>query len=102
MHKMGNRLVMNDSIVKKLENIFNNIFQASYSEIESKIISETKIDDNQTTDEDRFMFFIRCALLDFVSKFRFLMPKVICLNDLISCHQFSAVELVSCIVTFSF
>ncbi|CAG8590647.1 12728_t:CDS:2 [Ambispora gerdemannii] len=48
--QMGNKLVMKDSI--------------------------TKIDDNQTTDEDRFIFFIRYALPDFVSKFKFLMPKV--------------------------
>ncbi|CAG8552869.1 12375_t:CDS:2 [Funneliformis caledonium] len=47
--QMGNKLVINDLIVKKLENIF----QASYSEIESKIISETKIEDNQMTEEDR-------------------------------------------------
>ncbi|RHZ49591.1 hypothetical protein Glove_519g32 [Diversispora epigaea] len=69
---MGNKLVMKDSIVEKLKKIF----QSEYSEVESKIISETKIDDNQTTDEDRFIFFIRYALLDFFSKFKFLMPKV--------------------------
>ncbi|CAG8477975.1 14318_t:CDS:10 [Funneliformis mosseae] len=46
-----------------------------YSKIESKIILETKINDNQMTDEDRFIFFIRYALLDFVSKF--MMPKVL-------------------------
>ena len=77
MLRMGNKLVIDDSIVKKLNNIFNNVFQSSYSEIESIIISETKIDDNQTTDEDRFIFFIRYALLDFVSKFKFMMPKVL-------------------------
>ncbi|CAB4382634.1 unnamed protein product [Rhizophagus irregularis] len=54
-----------------------NIFQSSYSEIESRIISETKIDDNQTSDGDRFLFFVRYALLDFVSKFKFMMPKVL-------------------------
>jgi len=70
--QMGNKLVMKDSIVEKLKKIF----QSEYSEVESKIISEKKIDDNQTTDEVRFMFFIRYALLDFVSKFKFLMPKV--------------------------
>ncbi|KAF0392235.1 hypothetical protein F8M41_010553 [Gigaspora margarita] len=62
MLQMGNKLVMNDLIVKRLENLF----QASYSEIESKIISETNIGDNQTTEENRFIFFIRCALPDFV------------------------------------
>ncbi|CAG8452237.1 9399_t:CDS:2 [Acaulospora colombiana] len=76
MLQMGKKLVMNDSIVKKLENIF----QSKYSEIfeiESKIISETNIEDNQTTEEDRFIFFIRYALLDFVSTFKYLMPKVL-------------------------
>ncbi|GBC05057.1 hypothetical protein RclHR1_00600020 [Rhizophagus clarus] len=57
--------------------IFNNVSQSSYSKIESIIISEIKIDDNQTTDEDRFIIFIRYALLDFVSKFKFMMPKVL-------------------------
>ncbi|CAG8761106.1 21871_t:CDS:2, partial [Cetraspora pellucida] len=47
MLQIGNKLVMNDSILKKINNIFNNIFQLNYSEIESKIISETKIDDKQ-------------------------------------------------------
>ncbi|PKK62681.1 hypothetical protein RhiirC2_855502 [Rhizophagus irregularis] len=51
--------------------------KSSYSEIESRIISETKIDDNQTSDGDRFLFFVRYALLDFVSKFKFMMPKVL-------------------------
>ncbi|CAG8650015.1 5785_t:CDS:2, partial [Paraglomus occultum] len=41
------------------------------------IISETKIEDNQTTEEYRFIFFIRHALLDFVSMFKYLMPKVL-------------------------
>ncbi|CAG8665055.1 12410_t:CDS:2, partial [Funneliformis caledonium] len=73
MLQSRNKLAMSDSIIKKLENIF----QANYSEIESKIISETNIGDNQTSEEDRFMFFIRCALLDFVFRFRYLMPKVL-------------------------
>uniref|UniRef100_U9TTC3 Uncharacterized protein n=1 Tax=Rhizophagus irregularis (strain DAOM 181602 / DAOM 197198 / MUCL 43194) TaxID=747089 RepID=U9TTC3_RHIID len=33
--------------------------------------------DNQTSEENRFMFFIRCALLDFVFRFRYLMLKVL-------------------------
>jgi hypothetical protein len=70
---MGNKLVINDSIVKKLESIF----QTSYTEIESKIISETNIEDNQTSEENRFIFFIRYALLYFISKFKYLMPKVL-------------------------
>ncbi|CAG8579517.1 13471_t:CDS:2 [Funneliformis mosseae] len=73
MLQSRNKLAMSDSIIKKLENIF----QANYSEIESKIISETNIGDNQTSEENRFMFFIRCALLDFVFRFRYLMPKVL-------------------------
>ncbi|CAB4494868.1 unnamed protein product [Rhizophagus irregularis] len=73
MLQLRNKLAMSDSIIKKLENIF----QANYSEIESKIISETNIGDNQTSEENRFMFFIRCALLDFVFRFRYLMPKVL-------------------------
>ncbi|GES78841.1 hypothetical protein GLOIN_2v1804648 [Rhizophagus clarus] len=63
--------------IQKLNSIFNNVSQSSYSKIESIIISEIKIDDNQTTDEDRFIIFIRYALLDFVSKFKFMMPKVL-------------------------
>ncbi|PKY20731.1 hypothetical protein RhiirB3_524509 [Rhizophagus irregularis] len=73
MLQSRNKLAMSDSIIKKLEDIF----QANYSEIESKIISETNIGDNQTSEENRFMFFIRCALLDFVFRFRYLMPKVL-------------------------
>ena len=59
MLQMGNKLVMNDSIVivKKLENIFQPEYSGIF-EIESKIISETNIEDNQTTEEDRFIFFI--------------------------------------------
>ncbi|RIB18564.1 hypothetical protein C2G38_2142062 [Gigaspora rosea] len=73
MLQMGNKLVIKASIVEKLENIF----QTEYSEIESKIILETKTEDNKTTEEDRFIFFIRYALLDFVSMFKYLMPKVL-------------------------
>ncbi|RIA84310.1 hypothetical protein C1645_880000 [Glomus cerebriforme] len=43
------------------EEQLENIFQASHSEIESKIISETNIEDNQTTEENKFIFFIRYA-----------------------------------------
>ncbi|RIB10195.1 hypothetical protein C2G38_2206778 [Gigaspora rosea] len=73
MLQIGNKLVMNNLIVKILENIF----RESYSEIESKIISETNIKDNPTMEENRFIFFIRCALLDFVFMFIYLMPKVL-------------------------
>ncbi|CAG8604161.1 16785_t:CDS:2 [Cetraspora pellucida] len=73
MLQMGNKLVMNDLIIKKLKNIF----QASYSEIKSKIILEMNIEDNQTMKESRFIFFIQYALLDFVFMFRYLMPKVL-------------------------
>ncbi|CAG8745800.1 33561_t:CDS:2 [Racocetra persica] len=78
MLQMGNKLVIKDSIVENLEKIF----QTEYSEIESKIISETKIGDNQATEEDRFIFFIRYALLDFVSMFKYLTPKVLDRNML--------------------
>ncbi|CAG8659411.1 27391_t:CDS:2 [Dentiscutata erythropus] len=73
MLQVGNKLVMNDLIVKKLENIF----QASYSKIESKVILETNIENNQTMKENRFIFFIQYALLDFVFMFKYLMPKVL-------------------------
>ncbi|CAG8538327.1 hypothetical protein C2G38_2200012 [Gigaspora rosea] len=56
MLQMGNKLVINDLIVK----ILKNIFRESYSEIEFKIISETNIKDNPTPEENRFIFFIRC------------------------------------------
>ncbi|CAG8756504.1 405_t:CDS:2, partial [Rhizophagus irregularis] len=55
----------------------NKLAMTNYSEIESKIILETNIRDNQTSEENRFMFFIRCALLDFVFRFRYLMLKVL-------------------------
>jgi len=44
---------MKDSIVEKLKKIF----QSEYSEVKSKIISEKKIGD-QSTEENRFIFFI--------------------------------------------
>ncbi|CAG8571490.1 21767_t:CDS:2, partial [Gigaspora rosea] len=57
MLQMDNKLVMNDLIVKILENIFR--------------------ENNPTTEVNRFTFFIRCALLDFVFMVRYLMPKVL-------------------------
>ncbi|CAG8564355.1 1053_t:CDS:10, partial [Acaulospora morrowiae] len=68
--------LVKETIGEQLENIFQLEYFEIF-EIESKIISETKIEDNQTTEEDRFIFFIRYALLDFVSMFKYLMPKVL-------------------------
>ncbi|PKY41880.1 hypothetical protein RhiirA4_502684 [Rhizophagus irregularis] len=69
-----NKLVLKDSINKKLEVIF----QSDYSEIFSKIVEETVTEkDNETTEEARFLFFIRHTLLDFVAMFKYLTPKVL-------------------------
>ncbi|CAG8815860.1 3973_t:CDS:1 [Gigaspora margarita] len=73
MLQMENKLVMNDLIVKRLENLF----QSSYSKIKSKIILEMNIGDNQIIEENRFIFFIQCTLLNFVFMFRYLMLKVL-------------------------
>jgi hypothetical protein len=54
------------------------IFQSDYSEIFSKIVEETVTEkDNETTEEARFLFFIRHTLLDFVAMFKYLTPKVL-------------------------
>ncbi|CAB4410049.1 unnamed protein product [Rhizophagus irregularis] len=67
-------IFLKDSINKKLEVIF----QSDYSEIFSKIVEETVTEkDNETTEEARFLFFIRHTLLDFVAMFKYLTPKVL-------------------------
>jgi len=72
--QMRNKLVLKGSINKKLEVIF----QSDYSEIFSKIVEETVTEqDNETTEEARFLFFIRHTLLDFVAMFKYLTPKVL-------------------------
>ena len=72
--QLRNKLVLKDSINKKL----GVIFQSDYSEIFSKIVEETVTEkDNETTEEARFLFFIRHTLLDFVAMFKYLTPKVL-------------------------
>ncbi|CAG8715574.1 5645_t:CDS:2, partial [Funneliformis mosseae] len=72
--KTRNKLVLKGLILKKLEAIF----QSDYSEIFSKIIEETATEkDNETTEESRFLFFIRHTLLDFVAMFKYLTPNVL-------------------------
>ncbi|RIB13486.1 hypothetical protein C2G38_1728632 [Gigaspora rosea] len=71
--KMRNKSVLSSSIVKKLEVIL----QSDYSTIVSKIIAETEVEDNEITEDARFLFFIRNTLLDFTATFKFLTRKVI-------------------------
>ncbi|GBB84815.1 hypothetical protein RclHR1_01140004 [Rhizophagus clarus] len=73
IYKMRNKSVLKSPIVKKLEVIL----QSDYSVIASKIMAETEIEDNEITEDARFLFFIRHTLLDFVATFKFLSPKVI-------------------------
>ncbi|CAG8546991.1 7857_t:CDS:2 [Cetraspora pellucida] len=57
--------------------------QITSLKMESELIElESELEDNQATEEDRFMFFIRYALLDFVSMFKYLTPKVLDRNML--------------------
>ena len=71
--KMRNRLILKRPITEKLYAIF----QADYSEIISKIMTETEAEDSETSEESRFLFFIRHTLLDFVAMFKYLSPKVL-------------------------
>nr|CAG8542006.1 5713_t:CDS:2 [Entrophospora candida] len=66
-----NKFILEKTITKKLETIF----ESGYTEIETKILSETNISDN--TEESRFLFFIRQSLLDFVYNFKFSTPKML-------------------------
>ncbi|CAG8508768.1 4278_t:CDS:2 [Funneliformis caledonium] len=56
------------NLVKKLDAIF----EADYTEIESKIISEIIINGDNQTEKARLNFFIKDALLDFIASFRML------------------------------
>ncbi|CAI2191719.1 3083_t:CDS:2, partial [Funneliformis geosporum] len=67
------RLILQETLVKKLDAIF----ETDYTGIESKIFSETVINGDNRTEEARFNFFIRDALLDFVANFRYRMPRVL-------------------------
>ncbi|CAG8784731.1 24015_t:CDS:1, partial [Gigaspora rosea] len=68
--QMRNKLVLKDSINKKLRVIFQ-------SEIFSKIVEETVTEKDEITEEARFLFFIRHTLLDIVAMFKYLTPKVL-------------------------
>ncbi|CAG8703556.1 11987_t:CDS:2, partial [Funneliformis mosseae] len=67
------RLILQETLVKKLDAIF----ETDYIGIESKIFSETVISGDNLAEEARFNFFIRDALLDFVANFRYRMPRVL-------------------------
>ncbi|CAG8620608.1 4427_t:CDS:10, partial [Ambispora gerdemannii] len=71
--KMRNKLILKRPITEKLYTIF----LADYSEIISKIMTETEAEDSETSEESRFLFFIRHTLLDFVAMFKYLSPKVL-------------------------
>ncbi|CAI2192327.1 6581_t:CDS:2, partial [Funneliformis geosporum] len=73
MLQMNDRLILQESVVKKLETIF----ETDYSEIESKIIEETVVEANDQSESSRFTFFIRYTLLDFVTNFKYITPRVL-------------------------
>ncbi|CAG8791021.1 6634_t:CDS:2, partial [Cetraspora pellucida] len=71
---MRNKLILSKQIMQKLETIF----EADFSEITLKIITEMESEKNmEKTEESQFLFFIRHALLDFVTMFKNLLPKVL-------------------------
>ncbi|CAG8708759.1 10088_t:CDS:2 [Cetraspora pellucida] len=70
---MKNRLVLQESFVKKLESIF----ETEYSKIESKIIDLTIVEGDNQTEVAGFNFFVRYALLDFIANFKYRSPKVL-------------------------
>ncbi|CAG8458244.1 7262_t:CDS:10 [Acaulospora morrowiae] len=62
--RMRNKLILDKSIISKLEAIF----QTDYSEISSKIITETEVEKNmKASEESWFLFFIWHTLLDFIA-----------------------------------
>nr|CAG8452896.1 8319_t:CDS:2 [Entrophospora candida] len=72
--RMRNKLILKSSITKKL----GVIFQTDYSEIITKTMIETENEkDSETSEESRFLFFIRHTLLDFIAMFKYLSPKVL-------------------------
>ncbi|CAJ0922745.1 3174_t:CDS:2 [Entrophospora sp. SA101] len=67
-------MVLNSSITKKL----SVIFQTDYSDMIMRIIMETTGEKNyKTSEESRFLFFIRHTLVDFVAMFKYLSPRVL-------------------------
>ncbi|CAJ0747270.1 20515_t:CDS:2 [Entrophospora sp. SA101] len=72
--RMRNKMVLNSSITKKL----SVIFQTDYSDMIMRIIMETTGEKNyKTSEESRFLFFIRHTLVDFVAMFKYLSPRVL-------------------------
>lgn len=78
MLKMSDQLILQESLVRNLEAIF----ATDYDEIESKIIEMTTNIGNNQTEEARFNFFIRYALLDFTVNFMYKTPRVLDRNIL--------------------
>ncbi|CAI2194595.1 12069_t:CDS:2 [Funneliformis geosporum] len=70
---MKNRLVLQESFVKKLESIF----ETDYAKIESKIINETIVEGDNQSEVARFNFFVRYTLLDFTANFKYRLPRVL-------------------------
>ncbi|CAG8522125.1 2525_t:CDS:10 [Cetraspora pellucida] len=66
--------VTNPIIVTSNKSVITN---SDYSTIVFKIIAETEVEDNEITEDTRFLCFIRNTLLDFTATFKFLTPKVI-------------------------
>ncbi|CAJ0637511.1 4373_t:CDS:2 [Entrophospora sp. SA101] len=60
-----------ETLVKKLEEIF----ETDYTEIESKILNKTIITGDNQTEEARFNFFAQYALLYFTTNFKYRLPR---------------------------
>nr|CAG8477317.1 10514_t:CDS:2 [Entrophospora candida] len=72
--KMRNKLILSKPMMQKLKTIF----EANFTEITLKIITETEREKNtEKTEESQFLFFIRHALLDFVAMFENLSPRIL-------------------------
>ncbi|CAG8604183.1 8526_t:CDS:10 [Funneliformis caledonium] len=71
MLQTNDQLILQESLVRKLEAIF----ETDYSEIESKIIEMTTVKGD--SEEARFNFFIRYTLLDFSANFMFKIPRIL-------------------------
>nr|CAG8665332.1 4788_t:CDS:2 [Entrophospora candida] len=72
--QMKDQLILQETLVKKLEEIF----ETDYTEIESKILNKTIIMGDNQTEEARFNFFARYALLDFTANFKYRLPRFLC------------------------
>ncbi|CAG8765531.1 3856_t:CDS:2, partial [Racocetra fulgida] len=71
--QMKDHLILKETFVEKL----NKIFETDYKKIEAKIFNETITIGDSQTEEERFAFFVRHALLNFIANFKYRLPKVL-------------------------